>query len=43
MKSKEMQTIVKNKYENPDEPAKIYRDLSRIVSLGTMKSWVHII
>jgi transposase len=40
MKSKDMQTAVKNKYENGDGPAKIYRDLGGVVSLTTIKSWI---
>ena len=35
MKSKDLQTAVKNKYDNGDGPTKIYRDLGRVVSLRT--------
>jgi len=40
MKSKDMKTAVKNKYENGDDPAKNYRDLGGVVSLRTVKSWI---
>ena len=40
MKSKDLQTAVKNKYENGDGPTKIYRDLGGVVSLTTIKSWI---
>ncbi|CAF2979203.1 unnamed protein product [Rotaria sp. Silwood2] len=43
MKSKDIQTAVKNKYENVDGPTKIYRDLAGVVSLGTIKSWIQMI
>ena len=32
MKSKDIQTVVKTKYQNGDGPAKIYRDLAGVVS-----------
>ncbi|CAF1034649.1 unnamed protein product [Didymodactylos carnosus] len=37
MKSKDIQTAVKSKYENGDGPVKIYRDLTGVVSLQTIK------
>ena len=37
MKSKDIQKVVKTKYENGDGPAKIYRDLAGAVSLPTIK------
>jgi hypothetical protein len=40
MKSKDMQTAVKHKYENGDDPTKIYHDLGGLVSLRTVKSWI---
>ena len=40
MKSKDLQLALKNKYENGDGPTKIYRDLSGVVSLRTIKLWV---
>jgi transposase len=40
MKSKDLQTAVKNKYKNGDGPAKIYRDLGGVVSLPTIKLWI---
>jgi transposase len=43
MKSKDIQTAVKNKYENGDGPTKIYRDLGGIVSLRTIKLWIQMI
>jgi len=43
MKSKDIQKLVKIKYENGDGPAKIYRDLAGIVSLRTIKSWIKMI
>ncbi|CAF1391729.1 unnamed protein product [Didymodactylos carnosus] len=43
MKSKEVQTAVKNKYENGDGPSKIYRDLAGVVSLQTIKLWIKMI
>ena len=43
MKSKDLQTAVKNKYENGDGPTKIYRDLGRVVSLRTIKLWVQML
>jgi hypothetical protein len=43
MKSKDVQTTVKNKYENGDGPAKIYRNLADVVSLQTIKIWIKMI
>ena len=40
MKSKYIQKVVKIKYENEDDPAKIYRDLAGAVSLPTIKLWI---
>ena len=40
MKSKEIQTAVKNKHANDDGPAKIYRNLGEVVSLQTIKLWI---
>jgi hypothetical protein len=40
MKSKDMQTAVKNKYENGNGPTNIYRDLGSVVLLRTIKSWI---
>ncbi len=40
MKSKAMQTAVKNNYANGDVPTKIYRDLGGVVSLRTIQSWI---
>ncbi len=43
MKSKDPQTVVKNKYENGDGPTKIYRDLAGVVFLTTIKSWIQML
>ncbi|CAF2752241.1 unnamed protein product [Rotaria sp. Silwood2] len=43
MKSKDLQKTVKNKYENDDEPTKIFRDLGGVVSLRTIKLWVQML
>ena len=43
MKSKDLQTAVKNKYENGSEPAKVYRDLGGVVSKRTMNLWIKMI
>ena len=43
MKNKDIQKVVKTKYENGDGPAKIYRDLAEAVSLPTIKLWIKII
>ena len=37
MKSKDIQKVVKTKYENGEDPTKIYRDLAGAVSLPTIK------
>ena len=36
MKSKDLQAAVKNKYENGDGPAKIYRDLGEVIPKRTI-------
>jgi inhibitor of nuclear factor kappa-B kinase subunit alpha len=43
MKSKDLQTAVKNKHENGDGPTKIFRDLGGVVSLTTIKSWIQML
>lgn len=43
MKSKDVQTAVKNKFENGDGPAKIYHDLAGVVSLQTIKIWIRML
>ena len=43
MKSKDLQTAVKNKYENGDGPAKICRDLGGVVSKRTINLWIKMI
>ena len=43
MKSKDLQGAVKNKYENGDGPAKIYRDLGRVVSKRIINLWIKMI
>ncbi len=43
MKSKDVQTAVKNKYENGDGPAKTFRDLGAVVSLTTINLWIKMI
>ena len=43
VKSKDIQNVVKIKYENGDCPAKIYRDLAGAVSLLTIKLWIKMI
>ena len=43
MKSKDLQAAVKNKYENGDGPAKIYRDLGGVVSERTINLRIKII
>ncbi|CAF3681109.1 unnamed protein product [Rotaria socialis] len=43
MKSKDIQNVVKIKYENGDGPSKIYRDLAGAVSLPTIKLWIKMI
>jgi hypothetical protein len=43
MKSKDMQTAVKNQYENGDDPTKNYRALDGVVSLRTIQSWIQMI
>ena len=40
MKSKNIQKVVKTKYENGDGLAKVYRDLAGAVSLPTIKLWI---
>ncbi|CAF3583583.1 unnamed protein product [Rotaria socialis] len=43
MKSKDIQKVVKIKYENGEDPTKIYRDLAGAVSLPTIKLWIKMI
>jgi hypothetical protein len=43
MKSKDIQKVVKTKYENGDGPAKIYRDSAGAISLPTIKLWIKMI
>ncbi|CAM4872860.1 unnamed protein product [Rotaria socialis] len=43
MKSKDIQKVVKTKYENGDGPTKIFRDLAGAVSLLTIKLWIKMI
>ena len=40
MKTKDLQASVRNKYENGDGPAKIYRDLGGLVSKRTINLWI---
>ena len=40
LKSKDIQKVVKTKYENEDGPAKICHDLSGAVSLPIIKLWI---
>ena len=40
MKSKDIQKVVKTKYESRDGPARIYRDLAGAVALPTIKLWI---
>ena len=40
MKSKDIKKVLKTKYENGDDPSKIYRDLVGEVSLPTIKLWL---
>ncbi len=40
MKNKDMQTAVKNQYENGDDPTKNDHDLGGVVSLRTIQSWI---
>ena len=42
MKSKDIQNVVKMKYENEDGPVKIYRDLAGAISSSTIKLWIKI-
>ena len=43
MKSKDLQTTVKNKYGKGDGRTKIYRNLGGAVSLRTIKLWVQML
>ena len=43
MKSRDLRTAVKNKYENGDGPTKIYGDADGIVPSRIMKSWIQMI
>ena len=40
MKSKDIEKVVKTKYENGDDSIKIYCDLTGAVSLPTIKLWI---
>ncbi|CAF2096797.1 unnamed protein product [Rotaria magnacalcarata] len=40
MKSKDMQKVVKTKFENGDGSTKNYRDLAGVVPLQTIKLWI---
>jgi transposase len=42
MKSKDVQTVVKNKYENGDGLVKVFQDLGGVVSLPTINLWIKI-
>ena len=43
MKSKGIQKAVKTKFENGDGPTKIYRDLTGVVPLQTIRLWIETI
>ena len=43
MKSKDLQTAVKHKFENGDGPAKTFRDLGGVVSKRTIHLWIKMI
>ena len=43
MKSKDLQTAVKHKFENGDGPEKIFRDLDGVVSKRTIHLWIKMI
>ena len=43
MKSKDIQTVVKTKYENGDGWEKIHRDLVETLSLCTITIWIKMI
>jgi hypothetical protein len=43
MKTKDIQKVVKTKYEKDNGPAKIYRDLAGNGSLPTIKLWIKMI
>ena len=43
MKSKDLQTAVKHKFENGDGPAKIFRDLGGVFSKRTIPLWIKMI
>ena len=43
MKSKDLRTAVKIKFENGDGPAKIFRELGRVVSKRTINLWIKMI
>ena len=40
MKSKDVQKVIKTKYENGDGSARIYRDLAGALSLPTIELWI---
>jgi hypothetical protein len=43
VKTKDMQTTIKNKYETDDGPGKTYRDFSGVVSKRTINWWIKMI
>ena len=43
MKSKDLQKVVLSKYQNGDNPTKIYRDLNGGIGLRTIKRWCQMI
>ena len=43
MKSKDLQKVVLSKYQNGDNPAKIYRDLNGGIGLRTIERWCQMI
>ena len=43
MKSKDLQKIVLSKYQNGDNPTKIYRDLNGGIGLRTIERWCQMI
>ena len=43
MKSKDLQKVVLSKYQNDDNPTKIYRDLNGGIGLKTIERWCQMI
>ena len=43
MKSKDLQKVVFSKFQNGDRPTKIFKDLSGVLSLETVKRWCKMI